>query len=480
MAGGKIDPSEWRVTLVTPPMNFYKELYGFRTRTSFRNQIPLGMGYVAAYLRENGFPVTLVDSTAHGWDVQTTVDRVLQTEPSIIGITAITMEAPSAFSLIGALKERTSVPVVLGGAHANSYYKEIPEQCPELDVIVVGDGELTMLDLCRRLAEDGTPEGIAGLRYRLRDGSFSRFVERPLVEDLDSLPFPAYDMYEHGLYVALPHRRKRLPVTSMITSRGCSYARCTYCEMGHLVRKKYRRNSPERVVLEMKELLRLSGAREVYFQDDIFVTDRSWMESFCGLMIREDMDVIWSCESRFDILDDDLLRLMKRAGCWRMYYGFEAGDQSLLDRIRKGFTLDEAREAAARARNAGLEVVGFFMLGLPGETPELARKTIRFSLELGLEHALYTMTVPHPNTDLYKICQESGTILRDQMYFVKEACFLPSGYDDVKQLQALHAEAYRRFYIRPGYWWQCLGRIRSLDDMAYYARGAAALFSFLE
>ncbi len=470
-------PEPLSVLLVAPPMDFMRQLYGFSGPHSYRNQLPLGIGYIAASLRRDGIDVAILDAAAHGWDVDRTAQRILAVEPDVVGVTAITLEAASAFALVRALRPRTTARLVVGGAHVNTNWETVGDECPEVDAFVAGDGELAMLDICRAVLDEETLEGIPGVRARRADGSFSELIQRDLIQDLDQLPPPAYDLYRHELYRPLPHRQKRLPSTAMITSRGCSYGECTYCEMSNLVRNVYRRHSPQRVVEEILELTALTGARDLYFQDDIFVTEPDWVAELCDRLVAAELDLIWSCESRF--VDEALLRRMRAAGCWRIYYGFESGNQELLDRIRKGFTLEEAREAARAARSAGLEVVGFFMLGLPGETPELGNQTIDFACSLGLDHAMFSLTVPHPTTDLYDICRQEGVVLEDHNYFAKRASYLPSGYDSVEQLQALQGSAYRRFYLRPGYVAQSLARTRSVGDLAYYGRGAAALLGYL-
>jgi radical SAM superfamily enzyme YgiQ (UPF0313 family) len=469
-----------RVTLVAPPVDFLNDLYGLRTRRPYRNQPPLGLGYLAAMLREAGHEVALLDAAAHGWGVSETARRVATTQPNLVGVTAITFEAPAAYALLTALKNRTDALLVLGGAHANSYYPQIGEHCPAVDVVVAGDGEFTLLEICDRLADGRDSTGVQGAMVRQADGAMSAFVERPLIDNLDDLPQPAYDLFPHQLYRPLPHRAFRLPSTCMITSRGCSYGKCTYCELSGLVRKSYRRHSPQRIIAEMRELIRLTGARDVYFQDDIFITDPEWVEEFCDELGRADLGVIWSCESRFSQVSADLLRRMKHAGCWRIFYGFESGNQSLLDRINKGFTLDQARQAVRDANEVGLDIIGFFMLGLPGETPADGEETIRFSLELGLDHAIYNLTVPHPNTPLYDLCRHEGTLLPGNDYYYKNASFVPEAYDNARQLERLRDRAFRRFYLRPAYWWRCLRRIRTWDDARYYARGFVSLFSLLD
>jgi anaerobic magnesium-protoporphyrin IX monomethyl ester cyclase len=467
-----------RVLLVAPPMDFMRELYGFSGGRTYRNQPPLGIGYIASTLRCAGIDVAILDAAAHGWSVVQAARRVAGWEPDVVGITAISLEAAAAFALVRAIKARLPVPIVVGGAHVNTNWRTVVDECPEVDAFVAGDGERAMLDICRAVIAGAPLDAIPGVRARRGDRSFSDLVERDLVDDLDELPPPAYDLYPHAMYRPLPHRQKRLPSTAMITSRGCSYAECTYCEMSSLVRKVYRRHSPARVVDEIRQLKLITGARDLYFQDDIFVTDEDWVEELCDRLIAADLDLMWTCESRF--VPRPLLRRMREAGCWRIYYGFEAGDQELLDRIKKGFTLDEARTAARDAREAGLEVMGFFMLGLPGETPAMGDQTICFACSLDLDHVAFSLTVPHPTTELYRICEQQGVVLEDHNYHTKRASYLPAGYDSAEQLQALQAEAYRRFYLRPAYMARSLGRIRSLADVAYFGRGAAALLGYLD
>ena len=476
--------SPLRIVLVAPPVDFMANLYGFRSRRSkrpYRNQMPLGIGYIASILTADGFDVSLVDASALQWDTERTAREIASQKPDVVGVTAITFEAPAAYDLIRALKQRTDALMVLGGAHANSFYPHIPAECPEVDAIVAGDGEYTMREICRRLRDDGSLEEIVGTIVRRTDGTYTTFRERDPEPDLDRLPPPAYHLYPHHLYRPLAHRAKRLPSTSMITSRGCSYARCTYCELSGLIRKSYRRHSPERVVQDIETVIRVSGAREIYFQDDIFIAEPEWVEEFCDrLLTGNGIEVLWSCESRFQGVSRDLLVKMRQAGCWRIYYGFESGSQLLLDKIRKGFSVQEARDAAKIANEAGLDVVGFFMLGLPGETPADAEGTIRFACELGLDHAVFSLTVPHPNTELYGICEQEGTLHPGNDYFYKKASYVPHAYQSAAQLETLRNLAFRRFYFRLGYLARCLGRIRSWEDLRYYARGAVALAGYLD
>jgi len=469
-----------RVTLVAPPSDFLHHLYGFRGRGSYRNQLPLGLGYLAAAVRAQGMAVQILDAAAHGWDGPTTLERVLETEPDVIGISAITLEAPRAYGLAAALRPRTDAWLVLGGAHANACHDMIPDECTAFDALAVGDGEPTLVELCQAREHGDTLAGIAGLRARRPDGTYGALIERPVIPDLDTLLPPAFDLFRHELYRPLPHRRRRLPASCLITSRGCSFARCTYCEMSHAVRRTYRRHSAARVVSDVKALVAVTHAREIYFQDDIFITDPAWVQELCERLVHERLDLIWSCESRFGGVTAELLTHMRRAGCWRIYYGLESGDQALLDRIHKGFTLAEARAAVNLARAAGLEVVGFFMLGLPGETPQKAESTIAYSLSLGLDHAVYSLTVPHRGTELYDICSTEGQVLRERGYEAKRASYLPAAYRSAAQLEQLRRRAFRRFYLRPVYWWQCLRRIRSFADLRYYAEGLLGLLRFIE
>ncbi|MBF0205745.1 MAG: B12-binding domain-containing radical SAM protein [Oligoflexia bacterium] len=485
-----------QVTLVAPPINYQTSLYGFKHHFSkknkyHRNQPPLGIGYIASYLIKHQYNVSLIDCAAHSWNMQQSVDAILATKPNIIGITAITFESEAAYSLIRELKKKNhNIFLVLGGAHVNSNYPKIHIECPEVDAFVAGDGEMTMLEISQILEKgidrdgklaEGTIEKLAnlrGVRIRKNDGIFTTLIERELLDDLDQLPSPAYHLYHHHLYKPLPHRAKRLPSTSMITSRGCSYGLCTYCELSGLIKKSYRRHSVDRVIDEIILLKKITFAKEIYFQDDIFVSDTKWVEDFCNQLISKNVSISWSCESRFKGISFELLSLMKKAGLWRIYYGLESGSQHLLDKIKKGHTLEEAAEAVNIANKVGVDIVGFFMFGLPGETPEDARNTINFSKKLGLDHAIYSFTVPHPNTELYSICKSEGTFFENN-YHYRKVSFLPSTYKKSEELQKLRDKAFREFYLRPSYVYRCIKKIRSIGDLSYYFRGLNSLLGYI-
>jgi len=469
-----------RVSLVAPPVNFLAELYGFRSRKAYRNQLPLGIGYLASMLIQNGFQVDLLDASAENLEIDQTVNRILALKPDIIGITAITFEAKAAFHLAETLRNRTTAYMVFGGAHANSYYPEVPNQCSAFDAIVAGEGEYSLLKMAVTIDGGSRPQQMPGAMIRQPDGTYSKFAERDPIMNLDELPAPAYHLYKHELYKPLPHRRKRLPATCMITCRGCSYGQCTYCELSGLIRKTYRRHSPGRVVEEMALLKKLARAREIYFQDDIFINEPGWVYEFCDRLEAADLGIIWSCETRLQGLTLDMLRRIRKSGCWRIYYGFESGNQDLLDGIQKGFTLDEARHVVDISNQAGLDIVGFFMIALPGETPEKAERTLAFARELSIDHAIFSMTVPHPNTQLYRICEAHGRIIEDHLYYYKKASYIPEGYQSAEQIEAIWRKAYKQFYFRLSFLWRCITKCRSWEDFMYYLKGFASFFTFMD
>ena len=202
--------------------------------------------------------------------------------------------------------------------------------------------------------------------------------------------------------------------------------------------------------------------------------ESKWVDEFCEKLKKEKFDLTWSCYAKVNYVNQDMLNKMASAGCWKIFYGLESGNQELLNNIKKGQTLQQIRDAVKWTQKAGIEVTASFMLGLPGETPEMARKTIDFAIYLDLDYAIFCLTTPYPGTALYEDFIKEGrqeSKLDWGRYTCNLPIYLPEGYKNRKQLEDLHKEAYRRFYLRPGYFMRKLSRINSIEDIMRYIRG---------
>jgi len=265
----------------------------------------------------------------------------------------------------------------------------------------------------------------------------------------------------------------------MLAIRGCPY-NCSFCSNNAVFGRKIRWKSPKRVIEEIENLKKEYGVREISFWDDMMTVSRKWMMDFCNELIKRKTDVTWTCYARVNTVDLEMLRAMKKAGCWNIFYGYEAGDQQLLDNINKGITLQQICDANKWTKEAGIEVRGSFMIALPGETPELARKTVAFACELNPDYAQFSITTPYPGTKLWDDADKWGKLNRTDFskYQGWDVVFIPKGYKNKEEIYAMEKYAFRKFYFRPRYIIGRLAKIRSWEDIARYLKGFRFLLGF--
>lgn len=219
--------------------------------------------------------------------------------------------------------------------------------------------------------------------------------------------------------------------------------------------------------------------KEISFWDDTMTVNKKWLEKFCNCLIENKVNVTWTCYSRVDTVNLEILKLMKKAGCWNIFYGYESGNQQLLDNINKGITLEQIRNANKWTKEAGIEVRASFMIALPGETPEMAKKTIDFAIELEPEYAQFSITTPYPGTKLYETAKQSGKLRDDfSKYNMWEVVYVPEGYIDEKQIVAIEKLAMRKFYFRFRFIFEKIKRVRSFEDIRRYINGLKMAIGF--
>ncbi|NLV40243.1 MAG: radical SAM protein [Candidatus Hydrogenedentes bacterium] len=421
---------------------------------------PLGVGYLAASAEAAGHTAAFVDAQALNLDEAAAVKRVLDLEPDAVGISCLTQLADAARRISGLLKEaRPGLPVIMGGPHVTSFFDSALADFPGVDILVPGEGEETLAELLGAL-EHGRPlDTVKGLLYRGPDGRPVTTPVRPPLRDQDLLPHPARHIYEDRLYAPLPNQCRRRPATTVITSRGCPYGKCRFCFQGGCYAAPYSRRSPENVVDELRRLA-ARGIREVIFWDDNFCINGKWVSRFCDLLDGERLNLTWTVFGRVNTVTEEMLRRMARSGCYNVYYGFESGNQGMLDAIRKGITLDQARQAVKWAKAAGMEIRGSFIFAMPGDTPEIAEETIRFACELNIDWMIFYPYHPSAGTALGDLAALEGTLVPPGTE-MHQPVYVPKGYRDAEQVSRVIRSAYRRYYLRPRYIARALWRARN-------------------
>ena len=291
-------------------------------------QPPLGLAMIAAVLMENGYEVKILDLPALGLFENSLPTIIHQEKPDVVGITAMTSTISSAVSTAKKVKETNSnIAVVLGGAHATILPEETLKNAPEVDIIVRGEGEQTTLELVKVLEENPSSiNQVLGVTYR-EGARIKSNPSRPLILDLDALPFPAFHLLPMGKYRLHPPFGRRSPVMPIITSRGCPY-RCIFCSKS-VFGRKYRSNSPDYMINEIQLLVEKFGVKEIKFYDDAFTLDKKRVVSFCTQLKERGIGIPWTCETRVNLVDEELLRIMNNSGCYMIEYGVESGNQEV-------------------------------------------------------------------------------------------------------------------------------------------------------
>jgi anaerobic magnesium-protoporphyrin IX monomethyl ester cyclase len=410
---------------------------------------PLGVAYLASVLRREGADVSIFDCTWQRHPLAELSGLLQETPYDLIGISALTSMLRQTADIARLAKEVSPESLVLvGGPHA-TVEPESTLLLPGVDAVAIGEAETTVSELLRTGLD---PEGVPGLWHRAED-EIVRGPEARLVEDLDTLPLPAWDLLDMRRYVALWYHldavRYGLRGTSIMASRGCPF-RCAYCQptLEMLFGRRVRRRSPQSLIAEMIELRGRFGIDGLMWLDDTFLLDREWMRDFCAHVIEARVGLIWGANMRADVADEETLSLMKEAGLRIIHLGIESASQRVLDEVyQKGISLEQVRETVSLGKRLGLCVRGYFMLGAPTETLEEAEETIRLACTLDLDDVTFSITTPLPHTHLYDLSREHITADFSDFDYYKRAVYDSEEVIPARVLDRLRKRGYVRFYV---------------------------------
>jgi radical SAM superfamily enzyme YgiQ (UPF0313 family) len=433
-----------RIVLVHPRgFNWFP---GKRDITDIANRmVPQGLLSIAAYLTKRGHDVSVYDCLGPNapLDLQKQSQAILACQPHMVGFSATTSSFLDAADLAGFIKkENPGIATVCGGVHVSALEDQLLKDFPVFDYLVAGEGEETIAEL----AAGNDPAAIKGLIWKNRDEIISNET-RPKITDLDALPFPAYEKlkgfprdYHLPLFSYI-----HTPGATMITSRGCMY-QCSYCDRS-VFKKGFRYNSAAYIYEHMAYLRKKFGVRHINIYDDLFTANRKRVIDLCENLNRNPLGIHFNCAVRVGYTDDDLLKMLKDAGCLMVSLGIESADPDMLARHKSGVSLDEVRDTVRRIQKAGLRSKGLFMMGLPGETEASIRRTSDFIMSLGLDDMNMAKFTPFPGAPLWASIQEEGTFnenwrLMNCLNFV----FVPGGIASKERLDQLYNEYVKRFY----------------------------------
>jgi len=430
---------------------------------------PLGIAYIAANLRKNGYEVSILDCIAEELTAGQTRDILLRQKPDIVGITTMTVAFQGALEAARIAKE-CGCCVVLGGPHLSIFPKEtMHHSC--IDYAIMGDGERAMSELIDAISEGKPIEQIRGLIFRR--GNEICMNPPDIIEELDQLPLPARDLLpvkEYGL-IGAAH-----PFATMLTMRGCPFD-CGYCGNRSDPMRKVRYRSVDKVLDEMQLLVDKYQIKEINFVVETLTLNREFIWKICQGILERKIEVRWQGPTRVDCVDRELLKLMRKSGCVQLRFGIESGNQNILDLMNKRINLKMIEEAVLATRREKIKTVGYFILGYANEDAQTIRKTIDFAKKLKLDTVVFYAGVPYFKTRFYQAVVEQGLVDVDYWpRWVKGEHCDPLPYivaDSDKWVQ----RAFREFYYRPEYITKHLLGIRSFKEAKDGFNAAKSLIS---
>jgi anaerobic magnesium-protoporphyrin IX monomethyl ester cyclase len=443
-------------------------------RTTFKGALwgaydvdfPLNVAYVAAFLESNGIAVDVIDFQASDNPLARLTSSELQNY-ALIGMSANLGNAYVLYDMASRLKKNSRDAIIACFGMVTLLKEIILLECQDIDYVVYGEEEHTMLELSRGALNGGLPGPLTGACFR-SEGEMVVSPPRAFEQELDRFPFPARHMFDMSKYYPSPGKYKLLPQFTMLSNRGCN-GNCRFCE--RLGGKGVRHRSVESVVAEIEHLQRKYGAREIYFLDETFTADRDRAMFLADVLKRRKNKPYLRISARVDTVDYGLLKSLKQAGVYSVGYGIESGDDDILAFNSKGITCDQSRKAVNIAKELGLEVRGFFMLNLPGENRETTERTIRFIEELPLDLMNIQITYPFPGTPIRQYVRREYSI--DETRWNDWTCcegnevvFIQADLTR-EYLLKTYQSAIRKFYLNPGFVFYGLKRLRTLHDFKY-------------
>ncbi|VVB88597.1 B12 binding domain protein [uncultured archaeon] len=450
------------IVFIDPP-NFSSQNLQKVNNKPAANLPNLGICILAAVLEREGYSVAIIDAGALQYSYKQILDGILVMNPRYVGLTAMTHSIGSAASIANLIKKKQpDIKIILGGVHITSATEETFKKYPAcFDVAVIGEGESTIVELLQALENGGGLDKVSGLAF-LNDGRVVRTKPREIIENIDTLPFPAWHLLPdmHKYYRPSLISAGNISSSHLVTSRGCP-GKCIFCDTtvnGHIVR-----GYSADYVIQMIEILHTKyKINDIQFNDDTFVTLRKRLYDICDRLIEKKYHLTWSCDARASDVTEEGLKLMKAAGCWQIAFGIETGSKRIMDFLQKRVTYEQIHNAVSWAKKAGISTKGFFILGHPTETRESIQETLDLMLSLDLDVVGVTFFTAYPGSPIYRTIRDYGEFDSDwdKVNTYEVGNFIPRGFT-AEELTQIRINALQHFYFRPKQILKYISNIRS-------------------
>jgi radical SAM superfamily enzyme YgiQ (UPF0313 family) len=471
-----------KVLLINPPR--FNELIGKNPAIVEKHRgfnPPLGLLSLAGYVESHSeHPVDIIDAQPLGLSYEELRVEIAARDFDVCGITAMTFTLIDVVTTCQLVREvKPAAKIILGGPHVHLFPDETIAR-PEVDFLLQGEGEIAFVDFLDKLSQPDLWWTVKGLVYSDESGNTVNNGIAPSTADLDSLGLPARHKLDVNLYTSLLGRSN--VITTMFTSRGCPF-RCTFCDRPFSpVLSGFRWRSPGHVADEMEECLRL-GITEAFIYDDTFTVRKDRVHELCDEIIRRKLEFRWDVRAHVNTVTPDLLKHMAEAGCDRIHYGVESGNDRMLKVIRKNTNIERVKNAVAWTKEAGLEVLTYFIIGQQTETASDIEDTVRLARALDPNYVHFTIFCPYPGTEIYKKGLEDGIIKED--VWRKFAEDPQQGYElpvweenfSRQELREMLVKCYKRFYLRPGYILRAAARVRGAGEFKRKMRAGLSVLT---
>lgn len=448
------------IVLIYPPMEFgYKRGFGYP---------PLGILYIASYLQKKGINVKVIDGFIESLKFKELINKILTDKPFIVGFSAMTCQINSVIKISKKLKKiNPSLIIAVGGSHISSTKQELFNFTKDIDYLFYGECEREFYKFIKNYPNI---RDIKGLIYK-NNGKIIINDMPDSIKDLDNLPNPNYDFIKIKKYDG--YFAKSLPIASLMASRGCSF-RCGFCDAYATHGRCLRLRSPKNIVDEMEEKNKKYNIKQFMFQDSTFTLNKKWVYEICKKLNERKLKFKWSCNTRVDMVDEDLLKTMKKSGCYIVLFGIESGSQRILDFIHKGTTISKIKNAIKLCKKVGLKTAGYFIFGFPTETEEDAQKTLDLIKELNLDLIDAGTLSAYKGTEVFEWGLKNNC-LDDEFWYMKDldksksVRELHGGLElkdfPVKKQKEYSKKAIKQFYFRFNYLLKRILSMRHFHDI---------------
>jgi radical SAM superfamily enzyme YgiQ (UPF0313 family) len=439
-------------------------------------QYPIFLGYSASQLKNAGHEVVYIDSVIQDLDLARTLAQARQLKPDAIFMETTTPSIEADFANLTALKETTGAKIITGGPHATYFHKQMFDECQAIDVVVRHEFDTKIASVVSNLNDLSKIEGIT---YK-NGSSVIDNGDGEFATDLDAIPFPDRETIPWHWYVEAWYTRQ--PFMNMMTSRGCPF-HCAFClwpqsMYGH--RQRFR--SLDNVFAELHHMVDKYGLQEVNIDDGTFTTNKKRVIEFCQRLRDEHIKIIWTCNGRVDTIDDEMLSEMKASGCRMIRVGVESGTQEVLDKIKKGLTLEQIERGVKLIKKHKIQALGGFMFGFPYDTKKSVEETISFAKKLSPDQVQFSINMSYPGTSLYEYAKENNLLLAKNFaeFDMTHGPVVKTLDMEREDLEHILARAYKEFYFRPGYIVQTLRHLNNMDEWRRVFRSLKSLLKTIK